>query len=380
MNKDFISLSANTSWYLYNFRASTIKALQNNGFKIICIAPDDGYGEKLASDLNCTWVPLNMDNQGSNPIKDLAVFWQLFAAYKKYKPQAVMHFTIKNNVYGTWAARLLGIPSLNNVSGLGTAFIHSGLVSQVVRGLYRSSFPLTHTVFCQNPEDFEFLGQHGLVPKHKLVLLPGSGANTEKFRPALKLLNDARPFTFLFAGRMLADKGLFELVEAMKILNQERPVCRLVLCGFADVQNATAISRQQLAEWNELPNIDYIGATDDMPTVMQTVDAAVLPSYREGMPKALLEAGAMGLASVATDVPGCRNVIQHGFNGLLCELRNAQSLAQQMKTMIEMPVEQRQLMEANARRHIVENFSEQAVVELTLASLSDAVGKELSCN
>ncbi len=362
-----ISLSANTSWYLYNFRRSTIKALQAEGYSVLCISPEDAYSTKLQKELACTWLPLTMDNQGSNPVKDSFIFLQLLRYYYRYKPKVVLHFTIKNNVYGTWASSLLNIPAINNVSGLGTAFIHTGLVSTVVRLLYKLSFPLAFKVFCQNKEDYQLLINKKLVPQPKLIELPGSGVDVNRFSPVAK--RQGALFRFLFAGRMLADKGLFELVAAMHQLNATNLCCELVLCGFLDVKNSTAISREQMQDWTSVSYISYIGSSDSMEEVIAQADCMVLPSYREGMPRSLLEAGSMAIPSVATNVAGCRNIIRDGQNGLLCEAQDVQSLYLAMLNMLKMSDTDRRSMGLNARGIVEQEFSEKKVVDLTLAAI-----------
>lgn len=367
-----VCLSANTSWYLYNFRGSTIAALQRSGFEVICIAPEDEYSAKLVAEFGCQWLPLAMDNQGSNPINELRVFTQFYRIYRRVKPRVALHFTIKNNVYGTWAASLLGVPAINNVSGLGTAFIHKGFVGLAVRWLYRLSFPLAFRVFCQNEEDADLLTRNKFVAAKKLTLLPGSGVDTERFTPAV---NKSRgvPFTFIYAGRMLADKGLFELIDAMQAINAQSTQCQLLLCGFVDVKNKTAISREQMQRWQQLPYIHYIGSSDVMEREYAKADCVVLPSYREGMPRSLLEAGAMALPSVATNVPGCRNIIEHGVNGLLCEPRSARSLQTSMQCLLSMSEADIATMGNAARDKVCQQFSEATVVQLTLAAVGAAI-------
>lgn len=367
-----IVLSANTSWYLYNFRRATISTLIKRGFVVVCVSPEDEYSKKLVSELSCQWLQLKMDNQGINPLQDFSVFWQLLNIYRRIKPLVVLHFTIKNNVYGTWAARLAGTPAINNVSGLGTAFIHKGFVPKMVRLLYKLSFPLAFRVFCQNEEDARLLIKEKLVPAEKLTRLPGSGVDIQRFSP-VKNKQRGKPFTFIFAGRMLADKGLFELIDAMHGLHSGASNCQLILCGFLDVKNATAISKEQMAQWEQAPYIHYIGSSDNMEQELAKADCVVLPSYREGMPRSLLEAGAMGLPSIATDVPGCRNIVEHKVNGLLCELKSAESLQAQMKALMAMSDTELSEMGATARAKVVHDFSEKTVVKLTLDAIEAAI-------
>lgn len=367
-----VTLSANTSWYLYNFRASTIRRLLAEGYRVVCLSPQDDYSQKLIDDLQCEWLPLVMNNQGSNPFKDAGLVYQFWRHYRALKPVAALHFTIKNNVYGTWAARTRNVPAINNVSGLGTAFIRGGLVSTIVRLLYKTSQPLAYRVFCQNEEDLAQLVDNKLVPRQRLELLPGSGVDLDRFNPGQR---DPHPgtFRFLYAGRMLADKGLSELVDAVRAINANGVQCCLWLSGFADVENVSSITQHQLSEWAKEPCIEWLGSSDAMEQVYAAVDCVVLPSYREGMPRSLLEAGAMGLPVVATDVPGCRNIVEDGVNGLLCEVRSSRSLMQAMQKMLGMTGEERSYMGDKGRALVSEKFGEHLVVDATMRAIESAV-------
>ena len=193
---------------------------------MVCLSPEDDYSQKLTTDLGCEWLPLTMINRGSNPFKDAGLVYQFWRYYRRLRPVSALHFTIKNNVYGTWAARLLGVPAINNVSGLGTAFIHSGWVSTIVRLLYKTSQPFAHRVFCQNEEDFKQLMDARLVPADRLELLPGSGVDLDRFNPGIKEPHSG-PVRFLFAGRILADKGVNELISAVRSINSSGIKCTL---------------------------------------------------------------------------------------------------------------------------------------------------------
>lgn len=331
---------------------------------MVCLSPEDEYSAKLA-EIDCEWIALPMDNKGSNVANDVRLVLRLVAYYRDLKPVAAFHFTIKNNVYGTWAATLNGIPAVNNVSGLGTAFIRKGLVSSVVRLLYRLSQPLAHRVFCQNEEDFQLLRAARLVPQKRLVLLPGSGVDLQRFHPGLRYASSAT-FRFLYAGRMLADKGLHELLEAVLSINAAGVRCELWLCGFAGVDNVSAISLEQLEEWSARPGVRWLGPSDCIEEVYAQVDCVVLPSYREGMPRSLLEAGAMGLPVVTTNVPGCRNIVTDGHNGLLCESKSAESLRKAMEAMLALSPEERTHMGAAGRRLVEEEYDELLVVKAAL--------------
>jgi len=360
-----VTLSSNTSWYLFNFRASTIRALMDRGYRVVCLSPEDEYSLRLNSELGCDWFDLPMDNQGSSVFNDAVLVSRLVSRYRSLRPKAAFHFTIKNNVYGTWAARLAGVPAVNNVSGLGTAFIHKGIVPMVVRALYRLSQPLAYRVFCQNEEDYLLLTESGLVPAGRLGLLPGSGVDLKRFRPDLRVQH-AGPFRFLYAGRMLADKGLFELLGAVSRLHQDGASCELWMCGFAGVENVSAITEEQLNAWAVRPGVRWLGPSDRMEDVYAEVDCVVLPSYREGMPRSLLEAGAMELPVVATNVPGCRTIVTDGVNGLLCEARDVDALYLAMAKMLALSDAERSRMGCAGRELVAAKYDEQLVVKAAL--------------
>lgn len=362
--RNIVTLSANTSWYLYNFRASTIQAFIEQGFQVICLSPKDEYSRKLQA-LGCEWRDIRVDNKGTNPLKDFLLFLNFFLFYKKVRPLITFHFTIKNNIYGTFAAFLLNVPVINNITGLGTAFINKNITSMFVSILYKLSQPLAQKVCCQNQEDFDLLVKQQLVPVHSLELLPGSGVNLKRFHPSLRnsFRGQKRVFRFLFAGRMLADKGLHELIGAMKIINNNDRRCDLWMCGFTDSKNISAIPSEILEEWKILKWIKWIGATDSIEKIMAEVDCVVLPSYREGMPRCILEANAMALPVVATDVPGCRNIVSHGHNGLLCSPQSIPSLKEAMTVMLQMSEARRELMGDEGHKIVTQNYDEQLVVQ-----------------
>ena len=373
--KDIVSLSANTSWYLYNFRQSTIKAFLNMNYEVLCISPKDEYTKYLES-LGCNCINLKMNNKGINPFKDILIVFRLFFIYFKYKPIAAFHFTIKNNIYGTWASFFSNTPAINNISGLGTAFITTGMISKIVRLLYKCSQPFAHRVFCQNQEDLDLLINKKLIKKDKLYLLPGSGVDLKRFHSNLVKNNANDKFTFLYVGRLLADKGMFELIDAFKNLRTKKNNCQLWICGLLNADNISSISKSQIKGWKSIIGIEFIEPRRDIENVYKKVDCVVLPSYREGMPKTLLEAGSMGLPAVATNVPGCRNIIQDNVNGFLCRAKDARDLEQAMIKALNLSRNDYEKMSINARNIVENNFDEKIVIDSALDAL-DSLLKQL---
>ena len=372
-----ICFSANTSWYLYNFRRNTILEFKRRGYGIFCVAPVDDYSQRLADELGVTFIPVDMDNAGNHPVKDLKTAWNLFRIYRQCKPLVVFQFTIKNNIYGTLAARVLGIPVVNNISGLGTAFIHTGWVGRIVRGLYKISQPFAYQVFCQNSEDQELLVTHKLVKADKLKLLPGSGVDLERFKP-VELPPAPDRFRFLYVGRMLGDKGLRELAEAYAMLTSKGVSAELKLVGFADAKNKTAITRQELQNWQEQYGIEWPGSSDTIEELLAQADCVVLPSYREGLPRSLLEACAMAIPVIATDVPGCRSVVTHNENGLLCKAKDPEALYQAMMAMVNLSEEERTIMGQKGRELVTKHYSKRIVIDAYVDVVERIVGGSVS--
>ena len=358
-----IAFASNSSWYLFNFRRSSISRLVKMGYRVICFAPRDGYSHDL-TELGCQFVDVSINNNGKNPIEDLKLILLLYKLYKLHKPIAVFHFTIKLNIYGTLAASLCKIPSVNNISGLGTAFLEQGFLNWVVKLLYRVTQNFAFKIFCQNQDDFNLLLEEKLVPANKLFLLPGSGVDLERFHPDLRDIAKNQYFTFLYVGRMLADKGLHELVSAITSINSKKLTCNLVLCGFEDNANQSNISSTQLEEWGELSGIDWIGPSNSVEMVMSKADAVVLPSYREGMPKTILEAFAMSIPVVATNVAGCSNIVDDGVNGILCEPRDTKSLERKLLKMMQLSPQKRMSMGSSGRKKVIKYYDENIVVNI----------------
>lgn len=369
-----ILLSANSSWYLYNFRYSTIIEALDRGYQVTCLSPEDSYSKKLIK-LGCLHHPISFQSKTTNPLLELALIVKFFWAYFRIKPNIVFHFTVKNNIYGTFAAAIHGIPTVNNISGMGTAFLKKNFLSSLVLFLYKLSQRFAKKIFCQNIEDLNFLIKNRIASESKLILIPGSGVNTSKFHPNLKdshkQSNNNKEFTFLYAGRMLYDKGLRELIEAFKSLNFPEMKCNLILCGFLDVDNISAITESDLKVWEKISGVEWIGPSDNVELIMARADCVVLPSYREGMPKSLLEAGAMGLPVIATNVPGCRSIVKNELNGYLCEPYSSESLKDAMTKIINLDKEGLIEMGVFARNRVVKDFDEQLVINFFFEVLQD---------
>jgi glycosyltransferase involved in cell wall biosynthesis len=353
-----IAVVINKSWNIYNFRLGLIKAFQRHGHQVIAIAPEDEYSKRLIEN-GCEFYPLKMEEKGSNPLKDTFLILQLFKIYKKIKPDAILQYTIKPNIYGTLAAKLCGIPVINNVSGLGTVFLHNNLTAKVAQSLYRLSFRFPKKVFFQNNDDRQLFLEKKLVKEEITELLPGSGINLNRLKPLP--FNRNNQFTFLVIARLLFDKGIVEYAEAAKILRGQGINGRFQILGFTDFNTKLGVPESILNEWIKEKTIEYLGTTDDVSLFINKADCVVLPSYREGTPRTLLEAAALGKPLIATNVPGCKEVVEENYNGYLCMVKDATDLADKMRRLIELSDEQLIALGRNSRLKVESQFDEEIV-------------------
>jgi glycosyltransferase involved in cell wall biosynthesis len=370
-----VALVVNTSWNLYNFRMNLIQSLKANGHEVHTIAPTDKH-TPLLLEYGCQHHKLRMDSRGANPIKDLALIFELYAIYKKVKHDIILHYTIKPNVYGTLAAAWLGIPVVNNVCGLGTVFLKKDIVSFVAKILYRISFRFARKVFFQNPDDMALFIGEKLVPESTVDLLPGSGIDLKKFTPAPFTRNST--FTFLLISRLITDKGVLEYVEAVKKLRTEGLNARFQVLGAVDEEHKRGIAQGVIDSWITSGTIDYLGTSEDVRPFIQQADCVVLPSYREGTPRVLLEAASTSKPIIATNVPGCNQVVEDHFNGFLCTLKDADDLAEKMKTMAHLEDDQLKVFGANGRRKMETQFDESTVIHKYLQILREVESEQFS--
>jgi len=362
-----IIIVSNTSWSLFNFRLGIARSLKDSGYKVILIAPYDQYSNRLNEEFK--YYDIYMNNKGTNPKEDFKTTIEFYKLYKKIKPDIVLHYTIKPNIYGTIACDILGIKTVNNIAGLGTLFINQNFVTKIAKFLYKYSQSKADKIFFQNSDDYEMFTNEGLVEKSKCDVLPGSGVNTSKFIPVEYEKVDDK-FRFLLIARMLWDKGVGEYVEAAKIIKSKYPHVEFQLLGFLDVINKSAISKEQMQEWVDEGFVNYLGVSDNVKEEIAKADCIVLPSfYREGTPRTLLESASMAKPIITTDNVGCRDVVDGGVNGYLCEVRNAKDLADKMEMMLNLSEDERKAMGEAGRVKMINEFDEGIVIGKYLDTL-----------
>ncbi|CAH7123445.1 Glycosyltransferase family 1 protein [Vibrio chagasii] len=370
MNK--VVITANTSWYLFNFRRNTITFLINEGYQVFTIAPKDSYSSML-EELGAKFCDIKIDQGGKSPVKDSITFLGFVHLYRKIRPSVVLNFTPKNNIYSTLAANLVGAKSINNIAGLGMVFINENLTAKLARLLYRVSQSKAHTIFFQNEDDRALFAKHKLAPLEITDRVPGSGADLTRF--AVSPSQDDGVVRFLLIARMLYDKGIGYYVEAARELKAKYGnAVEFRLLGFLDVNNPSAVSKQDMQSWMDEGIVNYLGTSDSVEKEIAQVDCMVLPSfYREGVPKSLLEACAMGKPIVTTDNVGCRETVDDGINGYLCEPRSTKSLVEKLDLMITHSHEQRLEMGLQSRTKVENEFDEKIVINKYLEAVKSAL-------
>ena len=331
-----IFLCSNTAWYLYNFRASTIVSFIADGHSVSCLAPYDSYVRNL-QELGVRFIPIELDGENTSILREFMSFFSIYKMMREEKPDIVFNFTIKMNIYAGLCSKINSVPFVNNISGLGTVFIHDSLFYKIIQRLYSFSNKSAKCVFFQNQDDRKLFHSKAGFQGKKTVVLPGSGVDLAYFQRSP--LPKASEFTFLMVSRLIADKGVREFVGAAKRVKSKYPHTRFILLGPSGVSNKSAILQDELLHWQGEGVVEFPGGTDDVRPWIRLCNILVLPSYREGMPKTVLEAAAMGRPAIVTDVPGCRQAVVDGVTGWLCKVHDIDSLADQMIAVMQPQVD-----------------------------------------
>jgi glycosyltransferase involved in cell wall biosynthesis len=361
MNKTTkIAISANTCWYLYNFVKNLILSIKQQGYDVIVIAPEDNYTDRLTS-LGCTYINLELHRNSKNPFLDAKTIICFYNIYKKLQPQLALHFTAKNNLYGTLSASLLGIPCVNTISGLGVIFNKKSIYQHLVLWMYKNTQNKARKVVFQNTEDKNLFINNKILPLNKIQLMQGCGVDLKHFTPNKDKLNN--DITFLLSARIIYDKGIQEFVQAAKNLKEKYPYVKFQLLGFIDNSHPSAITKNIIDQWVAHGHIEYLGSTDDVREYIAKADVIVLPTtYSEGIPRSLMEAAAMAKPLIATNIAGCRAVVEHNYNGLLCETFSVADLTNKIEQMICMPPIKRYNMGVNSRKKVEVEFDESIII------------------
>ena len=365
---------ANTEWYLFNFRLGLARYLRDKGVEVVMMSPPGEYGPQIEA-AGFRWFPLPMDRRSLNLVTELKLLKRILEIYKAERPDVVHNFTIKCVVYGSLAAQLAGIKErINAVTGLGHVFINDSVKTRVLRPFVKSLLRLalfgSHSrLILQNPDDVQLFTQLGLIGAERIHLIKSSGVNTDLFMPIQR--KRGQRFRILLASRLLWEKGIREYVGAARQMRGRAEELEFLLAGSSDPGNPSAVPEEDIAQWSKEGLLKVLGYVEDMDALMRTADLVVLPSYREGVPRGLIEAAAMGLPIVTTDAPGCREIVDNGVNGFLVPVKDEQTLAGKIEYLLDNP-EVCLHFGAAGRQKVLEEFDEEIVFQKTYAVYQEA--------
>lgn len=365
-------VSANSAWNILNYRLGLMEALRDAGYRVAVAVPADADSSRLAA-LGWDVHPLPLDARGTSPWSDGKLFVAYLRLFRRLRPTAFLGFTIKPNIYGALAARFAGVKTVANISGLGTMFVKRTALTRLVIALYRQALVSADVVFFQNRENAAQFLEEGLVRSQQVRLLPGSGIDLDRFRPAPLPADADTPTTFLMVARLLWDKGVREFVEVAGQSQQGIRSVRFQLLGRLEQPGDHAVPESQLRRWEESGVIQFLGSAEDVRPALAAADCVVLPSYyREGVPRALLEAAAMGRPVITTDTPGCRDAVDDGLSGFLCAPRSVESLLTASRRFLELPHSDRERMGAAGRAKMEREFDQSIVHQAYVGALGES--------
>ena len=372
--------AANTTFFIYNYLLGVIKTFSSEGFEVILAAPEDEYTSLLEKE-GFRHIPIKgLDRKGANGLKDIRLILELYRIYKKEKPDLVLHYTIKINVYGTFAAKLAKTGSVCTVTGLGWLFTEKNIKTMIggflYKILYKIAFSIALNVVFQNRYDKEFFIDNRLVRKEKTFLTPGPGVDTDYFSP--ECCPDERRHRgkciFLLLARMLWDKGIGEFVEAARRVKQSYPFAEFWLVGPMDKENRAAIPERAIKKWEEEGIVKYLGKVDGVRPFLCACDVAILPSYREGTASSLIEAMAVGKTVITTDAVGCRDVVEDGKNGFLVPVKDDEALTDAIIKYILLPQENKIEMGKYSREKALREFDKRIVIDTYRKIINNVTG------
>ena len=356
-----IAIVANSTWNIYNFRLSLIQRLTKEGYRVIVIAPVDEYIHYLNDIYFVKHIDLKqLKAQSKNPFKDVSLTLELYRIFRQEKPDLILNYTVKPNIYGNLAAKWLNIPTISTLTGLGYTFLHGKTLKSFIKILYKWSLSYPAKVIFHNSDDLNLFRQINLLKKDNGEVIFGSGVNTTHFSPDTK--KESSKFIFLFVGRILVYKGIGEYIEAVRKIQKVTGNAQFWVVGELDENKSASFSKDEFQRALEDHTIRYFGTVKDIRPYISQADVFVLPSYREGMPRAVLEAMAMGKPIITTKVAGCRETVVEGENGFLIPHKDAISLAEALLKMYHLEKKELDKMGEKSRQLVLNKFDEQLII------------------
>lgn len=374
MSSKTIVLVANTTWNIYNFRLNLIDTFTEAGYNVVVVAPVDEYIQYKETYPKVKHFGLRtLDRDGMNPVKDILLILELWRRYRIIKPDLIIHFTNKPNIFGTIAAKLAGCKNISVVTGLGYTFIHNGWMQQAITYLYRFAAGWMNNLIFENNRDKNYFVEHGIVDAKKAISVKGCGVDTNYYTPEPEASND-RKTTFTFIGRLLYDKGIREFIEAARIVAGVNNSCQFWIVGELDAENPATVEKEDLLQWVEDDIAYYHGFLKDVRPVITKSDCIVLPSYREGLPRIILEGMSMGKPVITTQTAGCEETVDEAKNGYLVPIRDAAKLAEAMKKFLMLTKEEKTAMGVSGREKAMLEFDSKIISRTYLQIVKNIIG------
>ena len=362
-NNKTILIVSNCTWYLYNFRKELLKDLNKKGFKLILLSPIDKYYLKI-SDLFSQKENLFLVRGSENPILELVTFLNLYFIYIKYKPDLVHHFTIKPCIYGGIISKLVGIKNtINHITGLGPSFyskrIKINILNKLLKPIYRFAFKNSNqniiNVFHNESDRNTFL-ENNIISIEQSTIIKGSGVNIDHYKKLDPKSTFNKDIQILFPARIIKEKGIIELIDACIDLWNQKYKFTLNIAGEVDKQNRSHLNKRTLHKLLKEKNIIFHKKCKNMFEIYNQMDFVILPSWREGLSKSILEAAAMSLPIITTNVPGCNDIIKHRFSGLLVAAKNKDNIKKAIRIYLDNP-QLAKTFGINARKTVTEKFT-----------------------
>ena len=368
--KKKVMIFSNSCWNIYNFREAIIKTLRDNNYEIICICKKDRYEQKLAEAVD-KLILMNLNPASLFLLNDMKFIILSFFSIWREKPDFILSFTVKNNIYAGLLSRILKVKFFPTVSGVGSGVINkNSFIRLSVLTLYKVSLLKSKKVFFHNESDRKLFREFNIVYEENSTVVAGSGVDTEKYVPFRNVGKISRNKTnFYFIGRLIKDKGILEFLNAAQKILKTTDNSVFYVVGTLDSANPSSIARSLLQQYVQPGKIEYLGESDDIIYQLNNADFVVLPSYREGLSKALLEAASMSIPMIASDVPGCREIVLDEVTGFLCRPKDVDSLVFAMEKAISLSSRDRTKMGENAREKIISEFSNKQVADEYLQCL-----------
>ena len=363
-----IAINYNSAQYVYLFRLGLIERLKKEKYNVIIICKKDDYIDKLLQ-LGLKIETIKLNPTGNNLIAELIYILSLLKILSKNKISLCLNFTIKPNVYGTIAASLLRTRSISTITGLGTAYTKNGAASIIARFLYKFSLRYSDMVVFQNKEDRELFLSKKICSYENSILVPGSGINTSIFKTDKK--NTSNKLHFMYIGRLIKEKGILEFLGAFKKIVKEKKNIQVSIIGGSD--HRCPLSEAEILEYKKKYGFKFYGNLKDVKKMIEISDCIVLPSYREGTSRVLLEASSLNRPCITSDVPGCNNVVIDGYNGFLCRVKSIESLYNSILKFINLKDSERTKMGENSRIHVKNNFEEKIVLDAYVSNIGKII-------